>query len=74
MLPKLCPLLDHFTVRLSDPLPEAQDSFVDIVLQFDRIVKSNLSRKGILYILMQFGGIDEPPERAARLVVRLGFF
>ena len=59
---------------MSEPPPQAQDSFVNIVLQFDRVVKSNLCYQGIFGLLRQFGGFREPLERAARLVVDPDFF
>jgi hypothetical protein len=36
-----------FAVRLSEPLPEAGDSLVDIMLKLYRVVKSDLQPKGI---------------------------
>jgi hypothetical protein len=44
MLPKLCPN----TVCLSEPPTQAENSLVDIVLKFHRIVKGALSFEGIL--------------------------
>jgi hypothetical protein len=42
MLPKLELPLGYYAVRLSEPLPEADDSLVDIVLKFRRVVKGDL--------------------------------
>jgi hypothetical protein len=53
MLPKLNPLLRLNTVCLGKPLTQAQDSLVDILLKFHRVVKGALRLKGILVFLRQ---------------------
>jgi len=50
IVPKPLPL-GYYAIRLSEPLPEARKSLVDIVLKFDRVVKSDLSHKGIFCLL-----------------------
>ncbi|GMO40222.1 MAG: hypothetical protein Pg6C_01000 [Treponemataceae bacterium] len=74
MLPKLNPLLCLNAVCLSKPLTQAQDSLVDILLKFRRIVKGALRLQGILVFPRQLGARKQPLERTARLVVDLDFF
>jgi hypothetical protein len=42
MLPKLKVPLGYYAVRLSEPLPKADDGLAGIVLKFHRVVKSDL--------------------------------
>jgi len=42
MLPKLKLLYGIYTAQLSDPPPQVQDSFIDVGLQFNRVLKIDL--------------------------------
>ena len=74
MLPKLCLLPRPDAVSLSEPLTQAQDRLVDILLQFHRVVKGALRLKGVFVFLRQFRVLHEPLERAAWFVIDLDFF
>jgi hypothetical protein len=74
MLPKLCPYLCPNTICLSEPLAQAENSLVDIVLKFHRIVKGALGIEGILTRLRQGSAFEEPLEWASRFVVDFDFF
>ena len=49
MLPKLILPFGQIAVVLSETLPKTQDSFVDIVLKFNRIVKREL-KENLLFL------------------------
>jgi len=59
---------------LGEPLPEARNSLVDIVLKFDRVVKGDVRRKGIFCLRRHFRRFNKPLEGAYRLVVHLDLF
>jgi hypothetical protein len=59
---------------LGEPLPEADNSLVDIVLEFHRIVKSDLRFKGVFCLLRRVGGFYKPLERAYGIIVHLDLF
>ena len=74
MLPKLNLFLSLDAVHLSEPLTQTQDSFVDSVLKYDRVVKGALSRERVFARLRQPCGFSEPHEGTAGLVVGPDFF
>jgi hypothetical protein len=59
---------------LGEPLSEADNSLVDIVLEFHRIVKSDLRFKGVFCLLRRVGGFYKPLERAYGIIVHLALF
>jgi hypothetical protein len=73
MLPKAVLFLRQFAVCLCEPLTQAQDSLVDILLEFHWVVKGVPRLKGIGTLSRQFPALDKPLKRASRLIVRLDF-
>jgi hypothetical protein len=73
MLPKLCLVLGTDTVSLGEPLAQTQDSLVDMVLQFHRVVKGALGFEGVLICLGKGSAFEEPLEGATRLVIGFDF-
>ena len=62
------------TVCLGEPSAQTEDSLVDILLKFDRIVKGTLILEGILELLRQPGVFGASDERAPGLIVDLDLF
>jgi hypothetical protein len=69
MLPKLILILCRFTVCLGEPLTQSQDSLIDILLKFYRVVKGVLRPKGGSVFLRQFPALNEPLKGTERFVV-----
>ena len=61
-------------VCLGESVTQTEDSLVDMLLKFDRIVKGTLILEGILVLLRQPGVFGESDERAPGLVVDLDLF